>query len=81
MTNITIAAACTPRHAHDCDECTFVGRMGRYDLYYHHDGEQPISSTPIARYGDNGDYISGMPIANGASLPLTVARALWEASQ
>jgi len=79
---ITIAANCSPRYEHDCcTSCAFVGRMGRYDLYYHHDHNEPFNCTPIARYGSGGDYASGLPLSNGAHIPLTVARALWEAGQ
>lgn len=43
------------RYAHDCDECVFLGTEGKNDLYFC--GANP---TVIARYGVDGDYISGL---------------------
>lgn len=47
-----------PIHEHDCDECVFLGNSkdGKMDLYYH-GGER---ETVIARFGTDGDYMSGM---------------------
>lgn len=57
----------TPRFAHDCVRCTFLGRFvhgGRdYDLYYADHGGLP--DTVIARYGDDGpEYTSGLELAD-----------------
>lgn len=46
-----------PRYKHDdCEKCTFLGSYENSDLYF-------CSATPtvIARYGEHGDYISGLP--------------------
>lgn len=52
----------TPKHEHDCDRCNFVGNYTHngeeLDLYHcvgGFDGE-----TVIARYGEMGDYMSGL---------------------
>lgn len=46
-----------PIHEHDCDECHFLGNYeGEMDLYYHKRGDE----TVIARYGEMGDYMSGL---------------------
>ncbi len=50
-----------PRHRHDCDECSFLGRFDEYDLYACTKGPMP---TVIARYGDEGrHYKSGAALA------------------
>ena len=47
----------TPVHAHDCDCCKFCGNSvfggDLFDLYY-----CPTEQVTIARYGDDGAYIS-----------------------
>lgn len=43
-----------PRHAHDCDCCVFVGTEGEFDLWW-----CTGQKTPIARYGNAGQYKSG----------------------
>lgn len=51
----------TPKHQHDCDKCLFLGRFtsdDNYDLYYCLQGGSV--PTIIARYGENGAYLSGM---------------------
>jgi hypothetical protein len=47
------------RYLHDCEECVFLGTHERYDLYF-------CAATPtvIARYGVEGDYISGLILAS-----------------
>lgn len=45
------------RYAHDCGECVFLGTEGKHDLYFC--GANP---TVIARYGVDGDYLSGLPL-------------------
>ena len=43
-------AIISSRFTHDCNECTFRGRLGRYDVYSHND-------NVILRFGDDGpDY-------------------------
>ena len=40
------------RYAHDCDQCTYLGRHGKHDLYF---CKSP--ATVIARYSQHGpDY-------------------------
>jgi hypothetical protein len=48
-----------PQYKHDCKNCTFLGQMGVYDLYYcPQSGNIP---TVIARYGDkDSQYKSGI---------------------
>lgn len=48
-----------PRHQHDCEECVFLGTHERYDLYY-----CKANPTVIARYGTEGDYLSGLAAAS-----------------
>lgn len=47
------------RWPHDCDSCTFLGSSVQggkdFDLYW-----CLTTGTPIARYGEHGDYYSGM---------------------
>jgi len=50
---------------HDCDRCLFLGHYDGYDLY-------ACSDTLIARYGLDGDYISGACFAPSVE-PLYVA--------
>lgn len=44
-----------PQHLHDCEECVFLGTQENYDLYY-----CSANPTVIARYGSDGDYLSGL---------------------
>lgn len=45
-------ATISSRFEHDCDACTFHGRLGKYDVYRHND-------SIILRFGDDGpDYRS-----------------------
>lgn len=50
-----------PKHQHDCTECRFLGsyyyKGETYDLYYCSQNGNP---TVVARYGKDGDYLSGM---------------------
>lgn len=52
-----------PRYLHDCEECVFLGTHDRYDLYY-----CEANPTVIARYGTDGDYLSGLIVA--ATVPV-----------
>lgn len=45
------------RFAHDCSDCKPLGEFGGTDLYFCDQGGIP---TVIARYGENGDYFSGL---------------------
>ena len=50
-----------PVHKHDCDECVYYGLFSDadgdiYDLYY-----CPTLETYIARYGEDGNYITSSP--------------------
>lgn len=79
------SATASPHHAHDCNACTFLGRHGKYDLYYcRKQGVEPdVMATVIARYGSDGpDYQSGMAFGfqpEFAHLPLAEARKRAEA--
>jgi hypothetical protein len=46
------------RYQHDCEECVFLGTHDRYDLYF-----CEANPTVIARYGIDGDYLSGLLLA------------------
>lgn len=48
-------------HPHDCDACKPLGQFGEYDLYYCGQRGDP---TVIARYGPDGDYLSGLSFAD-----------------
>lgn len=50
-----------PQFEHDCDRCIFLGRHEKYDLYF-----CPTEPTVIARYGVDGDYLSGLDFTNTA---------------
>lgn len=74
----TIPAGTIDRPAmfqHDCDECIYLGSADRTrpnDLYVHVE-QYP---TVIARYGVDGDYISGLEFAEHIpELALAVVRA------
>ena len=60
----------TPTHEHDCTTCQYLGsyeyKGATYDLYFCN--SQGLSKTPtvIARYGEDGDYLSGMRFARSA---------------
>lgn len=58
-----------PYHEHDCDKCIYLGsdlegegdEIVKYDFYFcHKEGQHPCLSTLIARYGEFGDYSSGL---------------------
>lgn len=48
-------------HNHQCEDCTHLSSVTEedmnYDLYYCPQGSRP---TLIARYGEHGDYFSGL---------------------
>ena len=47
----------TPLHIHDCSTCSYLGTFKEYDLYHH---EGTYTSTIIARYGQDSEYLSGL---------------------
>lgn len=50
-----------PLHQHDCDRCHFLGNYGdTMDLYYHPNKGPFDEETVIARFGEMGDYLSGL---------------------
>jgi len=52
-------------HKHDCEDCTHLISVTQeetnYDLYYCPQGSRP---TLIARYGEYGDYMSGLSFSH-----------------
>jgi hypothetical protein len=48
-----------PIFEHDCEKCIFLGHYEGYDLYFCKN-----EPTVIARYGENGDYMSGLIFAD-----------------
>ena len=48
------------KHQHDCETCQYLGEFESngqvYDLYHH----DPDIRTLIARYGPDGEYMSGL---------------------
>ncbi len=65
----------TPRYDHDCPCCIFLGKEEQYDLYYCRQMGMP---TVIARFGPDGDYLSGMSFAVDGSVPV-LTTALYRA--
>lgn len=64
---------CAPgmRHQHDCDKCVPLGQFDEYDLYFCGQGG---GQTVIARYGEDGEYRSGLEFGKtGADPVLAVA--------
>jgi hypothetical protein len=47
-------------HIHDCSNCQYLGSSNDHDYYFCFSKEYPILSTLIARFGENGDYSSGL---------------------
>ena len=48
----------SPKFAHNCDFCRFLGHYKGYDLYVHpREGATPTET--IARDGIDGDYVCG----------------------
>ena len=73
-----------PYHEHDCQNCIYLGsstetengHTSDYDYYFcHHKGEHPCLSSLIARYGENGDYSSGLSFVM-STIPLNKALQL-----
>lgn len=60
-----------PVFTHDCTDCTFLGRWNGHDLYF-----CPNEPTVISRFGDYGDYNSGL-----GSMKPSLARARERAVQ
>lgn len=58
------------RYVHDCENCTYLGEFGTFDLYHCDTGT--AFPTVIARYGNEGEnYKSGM---SGLDPELIVAK-------
>jgi hypothetical protein len=56
-----------PRWEHDCVDCTWLGSLGDADLYACILGVGPDNlriQTVIARYGPDGEYVSGLDFVN-----------------
>lgn len=51
------------RYEHDCSKCKPLGEFHEYDLYYC-DQDAIGMPTVIARYGTDGDYLSGLRLAS-----------------
>ncbi len=53
-----------PRYPHDCDHCIYLGQWEEYDLYVcksrNKNPIEDIDTTIIGRYGEAGDYCSGI---------------------
>jgi hypothetical protein len=49
-----------PQYEHDCDACKFLGKYGKYDMWYCGGKDARFTSpVPILRYGSDGpDYAS-----------------------
>jgi hypothetical protein len=59
------------RFEHDCESCLFLGQYKEYDLYIC----LGTNHTPIARYGEKGDYLSGMSFWDVPCLQEAIKRA------
>lgn len=65
-----------PRYTHDCLTCTFLGRYGDVDVYYH----KGTHETVIARSSSEGsDYASGWPLAETLGLHEEGDILIWAA--
>jgi len=64
-----------PIHEHDCGCCRFLGtHQDKYDLYFCAQGG--FEPTVIARYGDRGDYHSGLRFSYDGVLKEAADRAI-----
>ncbi len=76
--NPAVPSAVPPHYEHDCNTCVFLGTYtnpdtsDKFDLYYHPVDAHSFGETIIARYGIEGDYISGLTLV-GFDRTLTVA--------
>jgi hypothetical protein len=71
-----------PIHKNDCERCHYLDTITdedyTYDLYFCTQGrDNPRFHTVIARYGEYGDYISGLDFAD-EDPPLKRAKELAE---
>lgn len=55
------------RYHHDCDQCVSLGHFHEYDLYYCPQDGMP---TVIARYGNAGQYRSGLVFGKSGADPI-----------
>lgn len=60
-----------PRYPNHCQDCTYLGRLDKYDLYHCPQHGLP---TVIARFGAGADYKSGMALAKAVDPELYEAR-------
>lgn len=70
-----------PVHKHDCERCNYLDTITdddyTFDLYVCTQGfDDPELYTVIARYGEYGDYLSGLRFADEG--PLKRAKELAE---
>jgi hypothetical protein len=63
------------RYEHTCEDCKPLGEFKEFDLYYcpQNMGSTSIP-TVIARFGENGEYYSGLVFADKIE-PLGIAKA------
>lgn len=66
----------SPRYAHDCERCTFLGRMGTEDVYAcMQGGDQP---TLLVRWGDRPEeYRSGTHLLDALTPEIKAAAVDW----
>lgn len=64
-----------PKWEHDCHTCKYLGNLKHedvdYDLYF-----CSYEPTVIARFGTQGDYLSGLPFINHNPLREAALRAI-----
>ena len=77
--DLPLGVTMKPRYQHDCDQCTYYGRMSQYDVYvceraYRHQLEQ---TSVILRHGDEEHQYLYMPmrmLVRGLIEPYEAAR-------
>lgn len=47
-----------PRFGHDCPKCQFLGQTHEFDFYVCEGRKDKSRQSLIARYGENGEYLS-----------------------
>jgi hypothetical protein len=67
-----------PQHEHDCDDCTFLGRMEEVDLWV---CEYSTRATYIARYSSEPSDNASTPAFIVEQLRNKVNACIWEAYQ
>jgi hypothetical protein len=61
------------RYEHDCDQCKPLGVLDEFDLYF---CQQLGVPTVIARFGPDGEYLSGLGAATDGPLKEAKTRAI-----